>query len=51
MRLLNAMSEKADCPTQGNWSCAATGKEIALVTDSRRVPHYPNAHKTQKPKT
>jgi hypothetical protein len=30
------------------WSCATTGEEVALVTNSRRAPHYPNAHKKQK---
>ena len=49
-RFLNAMSEKADYhgAAQGKWTCATTGKEIALVTDSRRAPHYSNAHKSQK---
>jgi hypothetical protein len=37
------MSEKADCPTLGKLKCAATGKEVTLVTDGHRAPHYPNA--------
>jgi hypothetical protein len=48
MRLLGAMSENVDCSTQKMWKCAATGKEEALMTDSRRAPHYPNAHKRPK---
>jgi hypothetical protein len=40
-RLLNCTSEKADCPTQGKLKCAATGKEVALVTDGHRAPHHP----------
>ena len=47
-RLLNCMSEKADCPTLGKSRYVDTGEEVALVTDSRRAPHYPNARKKPK---
>ena len=47
-RLLNCMSEKSDCPTLGKSRYVDTGEEVALVTDSRRAPHYPNARKKPK---
>ena len=47
-RLLNCMSEKADCPTPGKSRYVDNGEEVTLVTDSRRAPHYPNARKKPK---